>query len=189
MSNLTTQTKYVNVCIRKLSYPHDFEAKLREYVTSQCSTYSYIKHEHDINGYGEVEGLHYHLVLVYKERSRLVTFLNRIADHFGFANSDGIEIGKTISTTNSIQYLIHKNNPEKTQHKVEEIVTSYPIEELKTIIDSQSDTSVTFEYIYKLIMDRPSKLYLIQCLGINTYKNYRSVILDMIEEVKNNHRI
>jgi len=184
MSSLTIRTKYVNIVIRKLEYPLNFDDKLREFVLNECSTYSYICHDKDINGYGEIENRHYHLVLVYKEVKRLSTHLNYLCDFFGFRNNNGIEISKTTSETCSIQYLLHKNNPEKTQHKIDEIISSYPRGELQSIIDSETDDSVTYDYIMKLIRECPTRLYLIQSLGINRYKNYRSVILDMLEEAK-----
>lgn len=184
MSTLETRTKYVNLVIRKLEYPNNFEDKLREFVTSECTTFAYIKHEHDVNGYGEIEHLHYHLVLVYKEAKRLSTHLFYLTSFFKFPNANGIEISKTTSRTSSIQYLLHKNNPEKTQHKIDEIISSIDKDELQVILDAECDSSVTFEYVLKLVKENPTKMHLIHALGLNTYKNYRSVILDIIEEVR-----
>ena len=185
MANLLCRTKYVNVVFRLLGYPNDFVKKLHEYIESNCSRYSYIEHSADINGYGELEGKHYHCVLVFKTAKRLSTYLNEFCDLFLLPNANGIEIDKLVSEVKSIQYLIHKNNPEKTQHNPSEIVTNIPQQELNTILDSEDDSCVTFEYIMKLIRDMgkyPNKMYLIKCLGLHTYKTYRPVILDILDE-------
>lgn len=189
MANLLTRTKYVNFVIRKLSYPNDFENKLLEFCKAECDRYSYIAHENDINGYGEIESLHYHLVLVYHTAKRLSTHLNYLCDILGFNNNNGIEISQTKSEVLSIQYLLHKNNPEKTQHNISEITSSISTDELQTILDSESDNVVTYEYILNCIRENPTKLYLIHKLGINTYKNYRYVILDMLDEFKQGVRL
>ena len=184
MANLLCRTKYVNLVIRLNGYPNDFLTLLQTYVESNCSRYAYIEHTNDINGYGEQEGKHYHLVLVYNTAKRLSTFLNELCDLFMLPNANGIEISKTTSEVKSYQYLIHKNNPEKTQHKVGEIISNVPLSELTTIMDSEDDSCVTFDYIMKIIRENPSKLYLIHELGINVYKQYRYVILDMLDEYK-----
>lgn len=185
-SKLETKTKYVCLVIRKPSYPNDFVNMLKSYLTANCSRYFFIEHTQDINGYGELEGKHYHIVMVYNNAKRLSTYLNEICEEFWFPNANGLEISKTVSETKSVQYLLHKNNPEKTQHNIDEIVTSVPFGELQVILDSENDDCLTFEKIYKYIEEsKGNKLYIIHCLGLVTYKNYRNVILDMIDCYRN----
>ena len=184
-TKLDTKTKYVCLVIRKPSYPNDMLGKLRQYCNENCSRYFFIEHLQDINGYGEIEGKHYHLVLVYNVAKRLSTYLNELCEFFWFKDANGLEISKTVSETKSVQYLLHKNNPEKTQHTVDEIVTSLPSSELQIILDSESDDAVTFETVFKLCKEsNGNKLYLIRCLGLVTYKNYRNVILDICDAIR-----
>lgn len=189
MANLTVRTKYVNMVIRWHSYPVDFEERIANYIQSNCSMYCYVCHNGDINSYGEVEEKHYHFVLDFITAKRLSTFLNEIADLFMLPNTNGIQIEKAVSKVKSIQYLIHKNDLAKTQHKPEEIITNLPFNELTTILDSEDDGAITYDYIMKCIRENPNKLYLIHCIGLYAYKTYRNVILDMLDEYTKGTRL
>ena len=183
MADLSKKTRFCTICIRKLVYPTNFDNKLVEYLNSFCETYTYIKHDNDINVNGEYENTHYHLVVVYKQNQRLSTRLNNIVDYFGFDNAFGIKVEKTISNIASIQYLIHKNNPEKTQHSIDEIKCNYDRGELKCIIESENDRVTTFDYIYSVLVEEDNLTEVIKRLGLLTYKQYRLVIQDIIKSI------
>ena len=122
---LTTQTKKVFIVIRKnKKIPKQL---LLEYVNTYFDEYSFIEHENDIEPITKiVEGCHYHIIGNLKEdysRDRLKTTLNHIVDFFHFDNANGIEIDKYDNYVLGIQYLIHKNNPEKTQHKSIDVIS------------------------------------------------------------------
>lgn len=180
MADLSKKTRFCNVCIRKDKYPSNFEEKFEEYCKSFCETYTYIKHEGDINLQGEIEGKHYHLVAVYKKNQRLSTRLNDIVAFFGFPNPFGIQIDKTISNSQSIQYLIHKNNPEKTTHSMDEIVCNYDRGELKCIIESDHNDTITFDYLITILSEENNIADVIRRVGLQYFKVYRLVIWDLI---------
>lgn len=79
--------------------------------------YAYILHKEDTNENGETEKAHYHICI-----------RNIKGSNFGFdvlknAFPVGkIERGRTWEYM--LQYLLHKNAPEKTQHTIEEIITN-----------------------------------------------------------------
>ena len=79
--------------------------------------YAYILHKEDTNENGETEKAHYHICI-----------RNINGSNFGFdvlksAFPVGkIERGRTWQYM--LQYLLHKNAPEKTQHTIEEIITN-----------------------------------------------------------------
>lgn len=183
MADLSKKTRFCTICIRKQSYALNFDNKLKDYCDDFCERYTYIKHENDVSVKGLLEDTHYHLVLVYKKNQRLSTRLNELVQYFGFDNPFGIQVDKTISTTNSIQYLIHKNNPEKTKHSIDEIICNYDRLELKAIIDSESDNACTFEFLLEVLMTENNILNVIQRIGLVTYKHYRLVIWDMINGI------
>jgi len=79
--------------------------------------YAYILHKEDTNEKGETEKAHYHICV-----------RNTNGSNFGFDVLKNvfpvgkIERGRTWEYM--LQYLLHKNAPEKTQHTVEEIITN-----------------------------------------------------------------
>lgn len=148
MSNLESKSTKVTIVIRKNIHIN------KEYINSFCETYlsryAWIKHDCDISTIDmKTEGIHYHIVGELKERQRLSTLLNKICYHFAphygeFETPFGIELDTAKCIEACYQYLIHKNDKDKTPHKIEEIVTNIPAEELKTIIDMDfNDTAVT----------------------------------------------
>lgn len=141
MANLESKATKITLVIRK------GVALKKSDINSLCDTYlsryAWIEHAKDINLAGEVESIHYHIVGELKERTRLGTFLNRVVAHFGFDNPFGIEIDTAKCIESCYQYLIHKNDKEKTPHEIEEIISNIDKEELKTIIDTAMDTSIT----------------------------------------------
>ena len=79
--------------------------------------YAYILHENDVNEKGEVEQAHYHICM------RKINGSNFGFDVLKSAFPVGkIERGRTWEYM--LQYLLHKNAPEKTQHTIEEIITN-----------------------------------------------------------------
>ena len=79
--------------------------------------YAYILHKDDTNEKGETEQPHYHICMRGKDGT---TFkFNRLKNVFPVGK---IEQGRTWEYM--LQYLLHKNAPEKTPHSVDEIVSN-----------------------------------------------------------------
>ena len=79
--------------------------------------YAYILHENDKNEKGEVEQAHYHICM---RKTNSTNFKFPTLKHAFPVGK--IERGRTWEYM--LQYLLHKNSPEKTQHTIEEIVTN-----------------------------------------------------------------
>lgn len=130
-TSLSTQTGKLNIVIRK---NREIDKGL---ITKFCneffSEWAFIVHEKDKEPLtGIIEGIHYHIVANAKDKNkRLATWLNVIVDYFKFKDSNGIEIDKYQSLEGSLQYLIHKNDPDKTQHKFEEVVYKWNEDDIK----------------------------------------------------------
>ena len=79
--------------------------------------YAYILHENDVNEKGEVEQAHYHICMRKTNKTNFKFDMLKHAFPVG-----KIEQGRTWEYM--LQYLLHKNHPERTPHTEQEIVTN-----------------------------------------------------------------
>lgn len=151
MSNLESKATKITLVIRKNVV---IEPRLiNSFCEEHLSRYAWIKHEGDISTETmETEGIHYHIVGVLKGRTRLGTILNRVVLHFGFDNPYGIEIACAGCIEGCYQYLIHKNDPDKTPHDISEVITNIPTEEFKTLMELDfTDNTITQSRINTIV--------------------------------------
>lgn len=182
MATLQTQSKQFCCVIRKnKDIPNK---KLIEFCSQIATQWAFIEHKGDISrDSGEVEGVHYHLVLLLPKRKRGYTLLNEITRFFGFDNSNGIEVAVMESLEGSIQYLTHKNDKDKTPHKFEDIVSNIDSGELKTIYETENN-HLTFDRIHQICLDSDNIVEVIKAIGFTTYNTYRNTIRDMWNWIK-----
>ena len=142
--------------------------------------YYYIRHNPD----DDSKSIHYHLVLYFKGK---VKRFSTIESYFP---------GSHIEQTNKqryircIQYLIHKNNPEKQQYKTSEIISNVEKSLLDDLINSNG-------YEYELFIDYKIYDYLaefyqkyknvnigmfIQRFGLGALRQYYFIIKDIIKD-------
>lgn len=184
MANLNTKTRYINMVIRKNNINiSDYNDIILSWCNSNCENYAYIYHKNDINRDGIKEHEHIHLVLTMKKVQRLSTILYSLTDALTI-NTIGVEIAKMDSLEGSIQYLIHKNDKDKTQHDQGEIIHNYPLGELETILSSDND-GVDFDRLYTLVKQSKTNADIIKALGLGRYMYYRNVIKDLIDDKRN----
>jgi len=181
-SSLSTQTSKHFVVIRKnRTYPIKV---ITDFLNDNYKEWALICHEKDIDSItGEVIPPHYHYVgNAIKKDQRLSTSLKALANKLK-TDTNGIEFDKYRTLENSLQYLIHKNNPEKTQHKIEEILfNGWSLDELKTFITSDS-TGLNFDRVLLVCKTYSSIVDVIRELGFINYSRYRATIRDIFEEV------
>ena len=118
--SLSTQTGKHFIVIRKnKEIPLSV---IQEYLDMNYKEYALIKHEGDKDSVtGEVIPVHYHYVGNCKRKDiRLSTLINELSTALK-CDKQCISADKYNSLELSLQYLLHKNNPEKTPHKMEEI--------------------------------------------------------------------
>ena len=162
-TNLSTQTGKIWLIIRKNRVLD--KDKIDEFLNLYCNEYAWICHEHDINSDGQVEGVHYHFVFNLKgdyRKQRLHTTLGRICNHFGFKDNSGVQIEKYDSFEGCIQYLTHKNQPSKTQHKVEEIVTNIPKDTFNLYYNLDLNDVFSFEFVFSACISHNNKLEVVK---------------------------
>ena len=182
MSLLITKTNKVCIVVRK-NVPIDLSA-LNSWLHTYTEFFAWIKHEGDISPQGVEEGIHYHIVARLKERKRLSTTLYSITEALGFSNSIGLEIDRYNSLEGSLQYLIHKNDLDKTPHKIEEITHNFDKEEFKTLMESENDC-LTFDRLLFICRTAKCKSDIMKSIGLGYYQHYRNCISDILDDLLN----
>ena len=183
MASLDKKTKYVNIVVRKLDINiSDRDKEIKKWCDDNCVEYSYIYHRHDLSIENTIEHEHVHIVCVLHDSQRLSTTLNSFCEAVSLTTL-GVMIDKVNSYEGSLQYLVHKNDPQKTQHSIDEIVSSMKKEDLKTIIDYEI-TSITPQRLRYLVKTSHSNYELIEALGINQYIRLRRLIMDIKEDMR-----
>lgn len=157
--------------------------RLKRYCEEHCNTFAFIMHDKDQCDDGTMKWLHIHMSLVMlkvnKDYKKLATILNELAKEVEI-DPQSIQIDEMTSENGSIQYLIHKRDPQKAQYDESEVVTSYTIEELHTIMESDIDT-MCVTYLINIVDEcRCDRIEIMSKIGLRYYKDYRNVILDII---------
>lgn len=142
--------------------------------------YSYIMHNAD----EEDNNLHYHLVLYFKGSVTRFTTLEKM---FSGAH---IEMTNQQRYKRTIQYLVHKNNPEKEQYSINDIISNIDRVSLNDIINSSGydfelfQEEKIFDYMAEF-MKQDARLTMQQFIlrfGLAAITKYYFVIKDQIRE-------
>lgn len=183
---LETKAKRISavVTLGGIEDPNDIfevKGKILDFLKGeQAQRYAYILHDCDINAEGEEKTPHIHIYAEFTASGRrLGTYLNLLQSYTGL-NPLSISIEKATDPEAVIQYLVHKNAPEKFQYPVEQVITNIPKEELDMIM-SHEDTAFTVDYIQSVWNDtKPFKSDFIRIIGLERYRMYRNVIKDIL---------
>lgn len=192
-ASLSSKRKQVAVILgsKKLPLPttHNKEwyyDRLSTWCSEHCSDYSFIMHDRDKQDDGSPKWPHIHMCLIMKSVGKgrnypsLNTILNALAKEIEI---DGlsVQIDEMTSETGSTQYLIHKRNSEKAQYTEQEVISSYPNDELHTLMESDEQTlSVT--YLVSVCKTAKNRIEIMQTIGLKFYKEYRLVISDILQD-------
>lgn len=184
---LTCQSKKIDLVIRKCkSYPIDL---IKRYCEDTFVRYAFIVHDGDIQpSTGEIESIHYHIVGDAKEKG--VAFSTRLnvlisKQYLNEDNADGIEIDQYRTFEGALQYLTHKNNPEKSPHSKDDIVHNMTEQEFNIFYEADVGNCVTFELLYNICDMSNSILDVMREIGnVNVYLRYRHAIWDIWKSLK-----
>lgn len=184
---LSCQTKKHFVVIRKnRSYPIK---TITDFLDNHYEKWALICHKQDEDPTTHlVIPTHYHYVGIgLKDKTPMQTYLNALAKHLK-TDTNGIEFDSYRSLEGALQYLIHKNNPEKTQHEIKEIVFGgWSYEEIVTGITAES-TGLDFDRICFVAQNSSNIVEVIRDIGFGYYAKYRNVILDIVDFYHNTNR-
>lgn len=169
-----SQTKRISGFIR----PYTDVRAFGDFAKKYCSSAVYILHDKDRDSKSGLEIPHHvHFVCLLKERTRLSSFRNRLADFLGVPEIS-ISAQRTVSDSGAIQYLIHKNEKDKYHYSPDELqVFGLTPFELDCLLD-QGD-ALNFDYLVYVISDSKNLSELIERIGLQTYRSWRWVILDL----------
>jgi len=164
-------------------FPPDFYTALNQWLLENTDIYAYILHDLDIlDETGEQKRAHVHVYFEGKTCRRLLANLNGLADALGY-NNDQISIEKATSIEGCVQYMVHKNNPEKHQYDRREIVTNLTDQQIDGIM-SRERVQVSLSAFMSAIASSNNKYQLIEKVGLEVYKEYRLVLLDLWNDLK-----
>lgn len=182
---LTTQTAKLFIVIRKTGKEIPNKKLVEAYCRDYFSEFAMIEHTQDIDPVTAlVIPKHYHIVgRSKKTKTPISTHLNDLSKYFGFNDSNGIEIDKYDNYIKSVQYLIHKNNPEKTQHEAKEIVTNIEEEVLRNILASETGEDISYDLVYSVCRTAHNICEVIKEIGFKTFNKYSRTILLMWEYI------
>lgn len=186
MANLNTQTGKILLVI-------NFEDKevdkgvidnLKDWLEKNTKQYAFILHDKDILEDGTKKTPHLHAVCNMKTtKQRIATILNDLTKSLNIS-AFLVSIDKYSSFHSSIQYLIHKNNDEKYQYDIEDIVTNIPRQELDLFMkyETQSD-ELTAERLIDVVKKSNKRTDIMREVGLFNYRINRPVIMDIAQEL------
>lgn len=105
---------------------------------------TYIIHNRDFNEDGSKKKLHYHIIFKVGENARSVT---SICEEIGL----GIQYVEGCNRDNMLLYLLHKNNPEKTQYNFKEVQGC--VDRLSFLLEKSKDLNARYFEFVKDIED------------------------------------
>lgn len=180
---IDSQTGHIWLVIRK-ERPIDL-VKFDIWVKSVFKDYAYIIHNNDVSAEdGSVIPIHYHLVgnlLDKYSNRRLSTTLNQCVKALGEDTGFGIQIEQYESFAGALQYLTHKNYPEKTQHQPSEIIHNLAPKVFEQFYNVNLREKVDFDYIYTKCIECNCKLEIIRDLW--AYYSKSVALQRIIDEV------
>lgn len=144
----------------------------------QAVRYAYILHSLDVKDDGTIKTPHYHLFAETKTSCRVGTNINKMAKALGISPLC-VSCEVCASEEGAIQYLIHKNDPEKHQYPTADIVSNIDRGELDLIMDRPSQ-AFSVDYILYVWNHSHTFPEFVKAIGIEKYNKYRYLIRDLI---------
>lgn len=133
-------------------------------------------HDLDENEFGDRKTPHYHLVIEFADRMRLLTCFNYIVELFSL-NENQVSIEKCSDVGAQSRYLVHMDDADK---------FPYPT----TIVETNNNTALESYFqrftihdendLINIVERYPSKKRLFVVLGKKQYKEYRWIIHDLL---------
>lgn len=153
----------IDVCLM----PDEIKRTLAEWAETKQMKYYMIVHDKDVNPKtGLPVPVHYHMVIKFANPTKKSDILKKFPVGY---------IEKTGSFKASVQYLLHKNNPEKFGYDVIDLFTNDP--DLTWIdVQSKSQTDVELTRLIKQIADGTIREYQSVEIDPVLYANKRTVI-------------
>lgn len=183
---LTTKTKFMSgiVSVKEASDCGSLASLLKSYFDGECVIYAFIFHNQDIDENGEYKTRHFHFVCELKTARRVSTLINGLATLLNLSPF-AITCDKCVSMEGAIQYLVHKNDPDKFQYPRSLVVTNMSDDDFTLYMDCETSKD-EFGRLYEVICRSMSKVDVIRAIGLSKYTRYYKAIDDIWNQV---HRV
>lgn len=182
MANITRTAKKITGVIQNKNKNIDINS-LEKWLAENCIDYSYIVHDKDVDENGDLKNNHIHVVFTLKKaKIRLSTTINNLSNTL-ICSPFAISLDKADNYPLCLQYLIHRNNPDKYQYDLKDVISNLPFEELSMVLTETSDI-INFDVLKTVCVEScGSKLYIMEKIGVGYYSKYRNVISDILAEI------
>lgn len=186
MANLNTQTGKILLVINFAQKIIDNAVidNLKVWLEKNTKQYAFILHDRDVLEDGSKKTPHLHVVCnMNSAKQRIATILNDLTKSLDISPLL-VTIDKYSSFNSSIQYLIHKNNEEKYQYDIKDIVTNIPNPELDLFMkyNTQSE-ELTAERLIDVVRKAKKRTDIMREVGLFNYRINRPVIMDIAQEL------
>lgn len=180
MASLESKSKCFAIVINEKA-PNELEAL--EDKLNDCAIFNFyalIIHDKDITSKGNLKTKHLHLYGEKPSQIALKTLLNELCDKLNL-NKEQISIDKTTNDFLYIQYLTHKNDPNKHQYDFNDIKTNNEAE-LLCRYSKVYKKPLTEEDIENAVFNSQTLRELTQSIGLDLTKKYQSVFNQIQKE-------
>lgn len=158
-------------------FPIEYLNAIDLWLSDNAQRYAYIVHNLDCENDGTPKIPHLHLWAELKVCQRLLTSLNALAKTLA-CDTMQISIEKPVSMEGCVQYLIHKNDPEKTQYDMASIRATFSKEELKSIMETEAGV-FSLSRLESICCRSKNLLEVVRAVGIPIYEKHIRLIRDV----------
>lgn len=186
MANLNTQTGKILLVINFAQKVVDKALidNLKTWLDNNTKQYAFILHDKDVLEDGSKKTPHIHVVCnMNTTKQRIATILNDLTKSLDISPLL-VTIDKYSSFNASIQYLIHKNNEEKYQYDIKDIITNIPQQELDLFMKYETQSEeLTAERLIDVVAKAKKRTDILREIGLFNYRINRAVIMDVAQEL------
>jgi len=149
----------------------DILTTLKTWAETKHITYYAVAHDRDVNEKGEPVKLHYHIVIQFRDS----TSFNQVKKQFPYGN-----IQSAGKVRYCVRYLIHADQPLKTEYQWDDIKTNGDLAPYKLASNQMND--INLEKIYEMIAkDEITLNNYPQKIPMSIYAKYKNRIINALE--------
>lgn len=160
--------------------PERFGADCSRMSLVMSNDYWWIIHDKDYNQNGEIEHLHYHLVLRFPTRHTKTAVIKLLADHFAI-KENRVSVEKCSSLECSLRYLVHEDEEDTSKYRYNpKEVHTCDFETFKLALENSLD-KLSAEFLISVVGKSHKVCDIVRSIGAENYVKYRWLIHDLIK--------
>lgn len=155
-----------------------FRATVLQAMKANQYRFALIRHDMDTDENGELKRPHWHLIAEAPtgQRPRAKTWVLRLSQVLGYPENC-ISVMQLTTWETDFQYLVHKNNPEKYQYSVSEVLTSDSPDVVQFVMSQTIDVELDIPTLVRIIQEEKGSLIGIGSrIGLSRLQIYIRVI-------------